>query len=181
MEEVGHPSLLCSKEGFSESTWCILGPYGRSDKSEVILNWCHVGSKWPLRKLMSAFQNIPFVKLCKRSFRLLSKSFNSIQFTAHSHALITLNFPSGSNREMVGDYVHKQALVHHFSHYDSWRCRWMVYFFYRKSIFFLSRVDFYIFLYSVIFLVFKLYFGMFPKLFRVIQGGFFCFLFILIP
>ena len=41
-------------------------------------------------------------------------------------APITPNFPSGSSREIAGDYVVKYMLAHHFSHYYSRRCRRMV-------------------------------------------------------
>ena len=43
-----------------------------------------------------------------------------------THAPITPNFPSGSSREIVGDYVEKYMLAHHFSHYYIPRCRRMV-------------------------------------------------------
>ena len=43
-----------------------------------------------------------------------------------THALITPNFPSGSNHEIVGDYVKKWMLVHHFSYYYNMICRQMV-------------------------------------------------------
>ena len=39
----------------------------------------------------------------------------------HNHAPITPNFPSGSGREIVGDYVEKWMLAHHFSHYHKRR------------------------------------------------------------
>ena len=39
---------------------------------------------------------------------------------------ITPHFPFGSNCEIVGDYVEKQMLAHHFSHYHNQRCRQMV-------------------------------------------------------
>ena len=35
---------------------------------------------------------------------------------------ITPNFPFGSSCEIVGDYVKKQMMAHHFSHYYSRRC-----------------------------------------------------------
>ena len=35
-------------------------------------------------------------------------------------------FPFGSNCEIAGDYVEKQMLAHHFSHYYSRRCLRMV-------------------------------------------------------
>jgi hypothetical protein len=44
----------------------------------------------------------------------------------HTHAPITPNFPSGSSRKIVGDYVEKHMSAHHFSHYYSRRCRRMV-------------------------------------------------------
>ena len=34
-----------------------------------------------------------------------------------THAPITPNFPSNSNREIVGDHVREQVLARHFSHY----------------------------------------------------------------
>ena len=37
-----------------------------------------------------------------------------------------LSHRSGSSREILGDYVEKHMLVHHFSHYSSRRCRRMV-------------------------------------------------------
>ena len=43
-----------------------------------------------------------------------------------SHALITPKLMSGSNREIVEDYVEKQMLAHHFSHSYSRRCRRIV-------------------------------------------------------
>ena len=42
------------------------------------------------------------------------------------YASITANFPSGFNHEIVGDYVQKYMLVHHFSHYYSRKYRRMV-------------------------------------------------------
>ena len=41
--------------------------------------------------------------------------------------MITPKFPSSFSREIVGDYVKKYMLAHHFSHYYSWRSRWMVF------------------------------------------------------
>ena len=42
------------------------------------------------------------------------------------HALITPNFPFGCSREIDGEFVKKQMIAHHFSHYYSQRCRRMV-------------------------------------------------------
>ena len=42
------------------------------------------------------------------------------------HAPITPKLPPGFSREIVGDYVEKQMLAHHFSHYYSQRCWRMV-------------------------------------------------------
>ena len=42
-------------------------------------------------------------------------------------ALTASNFLSSSNRESGGDYVQKQMLAHHFSHYYNPRCRRMVF------------------------------------------------------
>ena len=43
-----------------------------------------------------------------------------------THALITPKLTSSFSFEIAGDYVEKYMLAHHFSHYYSRRCRWMV-------------------------------------------------------
>jgi hypothetical protein len=43
-----------------------------------------------------------------------------------THILITPKFPLGSNCEIVGDYVAKYMMVHHFSHYYSERVEQVV-------------------------------------------------------
>ena len=43
-----------------------------------------------------------------------------------THAPITPTVPSDSNRVIVGDYVEKYMLAHHFAHYYNWRCQRMV-------------------------------------------------------
>jgi hypothetical protein len=40
-------------------------------------------------------------------------------YIVHSQAPITPNFPSGSTRDIVGDYVQKEMLARHLSHYYS--------------------------------------------------------------
>ena len=44
----------------------------------------------------------------------------------NNHAPITPNFPSGSSHEIARDYVPKEMLAHHFSHYYRRRCWRMV-------------------------------------------------------
>ena len=46
--------------------------------------------------------------------------------TSRTHAPITPNFSFGSNCEIIGGYVEKWMLAHHFTHYYSWKCQRMV-------------------------------------------------------
>lgn len=83
--------------------------------------------------ILKSFKWKPMQFICKQKILPLSLLFCHMSILCNQrqgclqlapiHVPVTPSFPSNFNCEIVGGYVKKQLLVHHYSHYYNWQCQ----------------------------------------------------------